>query len=214
MIKAVLWDFGGVLTTSPFEAFAKFEAARNLPENFVRQINSTNPDSNAWARFERSEVSLDEFDALFEAESSALGHPVPGKEIIKLLAGNVRPNMVTALKRCAEKFNCTCLTNNVAAGKGPGMTRDAAMQAEVTAVMGLFNQVIESSKIGLRKPDPKIYEYACEQMGVTPDQVVYLDDLGINLKPAAAMGMKTIKVVSEEQALQDLEAAVGFSLKR
>lgn len=211
MITAILWDFGGVLTTSPFEAFARFEREQGLPENFIRQVNSTNPDSNAWAQFERSAVTLEEFDGLFEAESKALGHAIRGTEIIKLLAGDVRPRMVGALKRCAEKFNCTCLTNNVAAGKGPGMTRDPAAHAEVQEVMALFNQVIESSKIGLRKPDPKIYEFACSEMGVTPDQVVYLDDLGINLKPAAKMGMQTIKVVSEDQALVDLQKAVGLS---
>ncbi|USG60617.1 HAD-IA family hydrolase [Sneathiella marina] len=212
MIKAVLWDFGGVLTTSPFDSFTRFEKERGLPENFIRRINSTNPDTNAWAKFERSDVTLDEFDKLFEIESEALGHSIAGIEIIKLLAGDVRPRMVQALKNCREKFNCTCLTNNVAAGKGPGMTRDAMAQAEVKDVMAIFNQVIESSKIGLRKPDPRIYEFACSEMGVTADEVVYLDDLGINLKPASAMGMKTIKVISEDQALRDLEEAVGISL--
>lgn len=211
MIKAILWDFGGVLTTSPFEAFARFERQQGLPADFIRRINSTNPDSNAWAKFERSEVTMEEFDKLFEVESGALGHAIPGTEIIKLLAGEVRPNMVNALKICGEQYNCTCLTNNVAAGKGPGMMRDATAQAEVEKVMSLFRQVIESSKIGLRKPDPRIYEYACEQMEVTPEEVVYLDDLGINLKPAAALGMKTIKVVSEEQALRDLSAAANLS---
>lgn len=211
MIKAILWDFGGVLTTSPFEAFARFERQQGLPADFIRRINSTNPDSNAWAKFERSEVTMEEFDKLFEVESGAFGHAIPGTEIIKLLAGEVRPNMVNALKICGEQYNCTCLTNNVAAGKGPGMMRDATAQAEVEKVMSLFRQVIESSKIGLRKPDPRIYEYACEQMEVTPEEVVYLDDLGINLKPAAALGMKTIKVVSEEQALRDLSAAANLS---
>lgn len=211
MIKAILWDFGGVLTTSPFEAFARFETEQGLPKDFIRRINSTNPDSNAWAKFERSDVTMEEFDKLFESESGALGHAIPGTEIIKLLAGDVRPNMVNALRICGEKYNCTCLTNNVAAGKGPGMTRDAAAQAEVANVMAMFRQVIESSKIGLRKPDPRIYEYACEQMEVIPEEVVYLDDLGINLKPAAAMGMKTIKVVSEAQALEDLSGAANIS---
>lgn len=212
MIKAVLWDFGGVLTTSPFDSFTRFEKEKGLPENFIRQINSTNPDTNAWAKFERSDVTLEEFDKLFEMESEVFGHSIGGIEIIKLLAGDVRPRMVQALKACREKFNCTCLTNNVAAGKGPGMTRDAMAQAEVMEVMALFNQVIESSKVGLRKPDPRIYEFACSEMGVAAEEVVYLDDLGINLKPASAMGMKTIKVVSENQALEELAEAVGISL--
>src|SRR5690606_7586985 len=179
--------------------------------DFIRKINATNPDTNAWAQFERSEITLDQFDRLFEAECAALGHSVAGADIIALLGGAARPNMVNALKICREKYICTCLTNNVASGKGPGMARDAASQAAVREVMALFTQVIESSKIGLRKPDPKIYEYACEQMGVAPEEVVYLDDLGINLKPAAAMGMTTIKEVSEAQALRDLPAASGLS---
>ncbi|TNE33675.1 MAG: HAD family hydrolase [Alphaproteobacteria bacterium] len=211
MTKAILWDFGGVLTTSPFEAFARFEKERGLPVDFIRRVNSTNPDTNAWAKFERSEVSLDEFDGLFHEESTALGQGVQGIEIIRLLSGDVRPRMVKALELCRENFICTCLTNNVAAGKGPGMSRDEAAQAEVKAVMALFQEVIESSKIGLRKPDPRIYEYACERMGVSPEEVIYLDDLGINLKPAAAMGMTTIKVVSENQALADLSKASGLT---
>lgn len=210
MVSAILWDFGGVLTTSPFEAFARFERQQGLPTDFLRSINATNPDHNAWAKFERSEVTLDEFDKLFAEESHARSHLVPGREVIKLLAGDIRPNMVAALKKCAEKFNCTCLTNNVPAGKGPGMARDAEMQARVKEVMGIFHQVIESSKIGLRKPDPRIYEYACAQMEVAPREVVYLDDLGINLKPAAQMGMKTIKVISEQQALDDLSKALNI----
>lgn len=210
MITAILWDFGGVLTTSPFEAFSRFEKTQNLQPGFIRKINSTNPDTNAWAKFERSEVTFAEFDKLFEEEAVALGNAVSGADVVKLLAGNLRPRMVEALKICRQQFNCTCLTNNVTAGKGPGMMRDEKALIAVKDVMGLFRQVIESSKIGFRKPDPRIYEYACEQMGVGPEQVVYLDDLGINLKPAAKMGMKTIKVVSEAQALEDLESATGL----
>ncbi len=211
MITAVLWDFGGVLTSSPFEAFARFEKEKGLPENFLRKINSTNPNSNAWAKFERSEVSAQQFDSLFLEESAALGHPVGGNEVIRLLSGNIRPRMVAALKKISEDRKCVCLTNNVPAGHGPGMSKTKEMQDAVIEVMGLFEKVIESSKIGMRKPDPKIYEFACSEMNVTPDQVLYLDDLGVNLKPAAAMGMKTIKVVTEEQALIDLGAALDQS---
>ncbi len=208
-IEAVLWDFGGVLTTSPFEAFNRYEREKGLPENFLRTVNSTNPDHNAWAKFERSQVTAEEFDTLFLKESTALGDPVPGGDVIQRLSGDLRPRVIAALKAIAEDMPCVCLTNNVSAGKGPGMSRSEEAQKAVLEVMSLFSQVIESSKIGMRKPDPEIYKYTCEQMGKKPDQILYLDDLGVNLKPAAAMGMKTIKVLNEDQLLSDLGAALG-----
>ncbi len=211
MISAVLWDFGGVLTTSPFEAFNRFEKEKGLPDNFLRTVNSTNPNANAWAKFERSDITAEEFDTLFLDESTALGHAVRGNDVIALLSGDLRPRVVAALERIATGRKCVCLTNNVSAGHGPGMSRTDEAQKAVSGVMKLFDQVIESSKIGMRKPDPEIYKYACREMGVEPAEVLYLDDLGINLKPAAAMGMKTIKVLNEVQALTDLGEALDQS---
>ncbi|PCJ68972.1 MAG: HAD family hydrolase [Rhodobiaceae bacterium] len=212
-IQAVIWDFGGVLTSSPFEAFNRFEAERGLPKDFIRQVNSTNPDSNAWALFERSDISLDVFDEKFSEEAKALGGAVTGREVVSLLSGDIRPAMVTALKRCKEHFKVGCITNNVSAGKGAGMARSQDKATAVADVMALFDHVIESSKIGMRKPDPRIYEMACETLGVDANKSIYLDDLGINLKPARALGMTTIKVLNGEQALKELEAAVGLSLR-
>ncbi len=213
MVDAVIWDFGGVLTSSPFEAFNRFEAERKLPHDFIRQVNSTDPDTNAWALFERSEISAAEFDEKFAVEADLLGGQVRGQEVIDLLAGDIRPEMVEALKRCKAKFKVGCITNNVPAGKGAGMARSEEKAAKVSEVMALFDHVIESSKIGIRKPDPKIYTMACEALGVETSQTVYLDDLGINLKPARALGMTTIKVLNAAQALDELEAVVGFSLR-
>lgn len=212
MIEAVIWDFGGVLTSSPFEAFNRYEAERGLAKDFIRSINATNPDTNAWALFERSECSLAEFDRLFADESEAKGARIPGRDIIELLSGDIRPEMVTALKRCKERAKVGCITNNVSAGEGAGMARSHEKAAAVQEIMSLFDHVIESSKAGIRKPDPRIYEMACSALGVSAAASVYLDDLGINLKPAKALGMTTIKVVTPEQALKDLEAAVGFSV--
>ena len=212
MVEAVIWDFGGVLTSSPFEAFNRYEREKGLPANFIRGINATNPDTNAWALFERSECSFEEFDKLFAEESAAKGNRVPGRDIIELLSGDIRPEMVTALKRCKERARVGCITNNVSAGAGAGMARSTAKAEAVAEVMSLFDHVIESSRVGIRKPDPRIYQMACEALGVSATASVYLDDLGINLKPAKALGMTTIKVVSPEQALRDLEAAVGFSV--
>jgi len=210
MIEAVIWDFGGVLTSSPFEAFARYERERGLPENFIRGINATNPDTNAWALFERSEVTLEQFDELFAQEAIAKGHEVRGRDVVELLAGDIRPTVVNALKACKARVKVGCITNNVPAGKGAGMARSEDKAAQVAEVMALFDHVIESSKLGIRKPDPRIYELACETLGVSPANCVYLDDLGINLKPAKMLGMTTIKVVEPGQAMTELEAAVGF----
>ncbi len=209
-LQAVIWDFGGVLTSSPFEAFTRYEQENGLPTDFVRSVNAVNIQENAWAKLERSEVNADEFDVLFRDESRALGHEVPGKDILGLLSGSVRPSVVNALKVCKSKVKVGCITNNAPIGKGAGMSSDANKAAQVSEIMTLFDHVIESSKLGIRKPDPRIYALMCEALDVDPARCVYLDDLGINLKPARAMGMHTIKVLNEAQLLQDLKGATGF----
>ena len=210
MIEAVLWDFGGVLTTSPFEAFNRFEVERGIAPDFIRTINATNPEDNAWARFESSRISLDEFDEAFAVESEAAGHRITGREVVALLSGDLRPRMVSVLKQCKEHYRVGCITNNVKSGSGPGMARDAGKAAAVGDVMALFDVVVESSIEGMRKPDPKIYELTCERLGVSPARAVFLDDLGINLKPARALGMATIKVLNEDQAIDELYDLTGL----
>lgn len=209
-IKAVVWDFGGVFSTSPFEAFNVYEAERGLPTDLIRKINSIDPDTNAWARLERSEVSAEEFDGLFAAEAEREGFSVPGKDILALLSGRIRPKVVDALEACKAHFKVGCITNNAPIGKGTSMTNDPEKAKLVEKIFSNFDHVIESSKVGLRKPDPKIYELMCEALSVAPAECVYLDDLGINLKPARAMGMTTIKVLNEAQLLSDLSEAVGL----
>jgi putative hydrolase of the HAD superfamily len=200
--SAVLWDFGGVILSSPFEAFNHYERDHGLPTDFIRTVNATDPHENAWARLERNELSPADFDAVFADESEALGHRVPGRDVLGLLAGEIRPEMVALLDRVKEAGYVTaCLTNNVV---GDHATDERAMQ--VGAVMMRFDAIVESSKVGVRKPEPRFYEIACELLGVSPTQCVFLDDLGINLKPAAAMGMATIKVLTAEQAIRDLTA--------
>jgi putative hydrolase of the HAD superfamily len=207
--RAVFWDFGGVILSSPFDAFLQYEAQKGLPEGFLRSVNATNPDANAWALLERNEVSPRDFDALFLAESTALGHPVPGADVLKLLAGEIRPAMVEALDTVkAAGYAMACLTNNVVGGDGATPERRTA----VAAVMARFDAVIESSKVGCRKPETRFYEIACETLQVSPHECVFLDDLGVNLKPAAAMGMHTIKVINPDDALAALSAALQLSL--
>ena len=211
---AVIWDFGGVITSSPFEAFARFETANELPKDFIRSINATNPDTNAWALFERSEIDADAFDTAFQAEAAARGHSVRGADVLALLAGDIRPEMVAVLQRLIdEDYKIGCITNNVKTGSGAGMARSMDKAAAVEGVMELFSHVIESSKVGIRKPDQEIYKMACAALDVTPERAVFLDDLGVNLKPARALGMATIKVAGAEQAISELETLLGHPLR-
>ncbi len=212
-IAAVLWDFGGVILSSPFDAFAAYEREAGLPENFIRGLNARNPDSNAWARMERSDISRDEFVVAFEAEARAAGHPLDGRRVLSSISGEIRPEMVEALRRVRTRHRVACITNNMKSGDGPGMAASQERARQVAEIMGLFEHVVESSRLGMRKPDPRIYRHACDLLGVKPEACVYLDDLGINLKPARAMGMRTIKVGDPAIAIAELEATVGFALR-
>jgi putative hydrolase of the HAD superfamily len=210
--STVIFDFGGVITSSPFEAFNRMEAERGLPQDFVRRVNATNPDDNAWAKFERAEIDAAVFDVQFAKEAETLGHALDGASVIACLAGDIRPDMVAALDELKQAgFALGCITNNVRAGRGTAMAANAEKAAAVEAVMVRFDHVIESSKAGVRKPDPRIYQMMCEALDVAASQCIYLDDLGINCKPAAALGMAAIKVTSGEQALADLSALLPLT---
>lgn len=211
--KAVIFDFGGVITASPFEAFNRLEAERGLPRDFIRSVNAANPDSNAWALFERAEIDAARFDELFAAEAAALGHALDGASVLAVLSGSIRPAMVAALDTLkSAEYRLACITNNVPAGHGAGMARSGDKRDAYEQIFARFEHVIESSKAGVRKPDPRIYLMMCEALALEPAQCVYLDDLGINCKPAAQLGMHAIKVVSGEQALADLSAVLGLAL--
>ena len=199
----MLWDFGGVILDSPFDGFARYEEDHGLPAGFLRTVNAANPDDNAWARLERGEVGLDEFAALFEQEARAAGGNVEAAGVLALLSGRPRPEMVEAVRRCADRLPTGLVTNNFTLGES---------RQELQEILALFHVVIESFRVGLRKPDPRIYELACDALGVMPEGTVFLDDLGINLKPARAMGMTTIKVVDPASALRELEGVLGFPL--
>lgn len=206
MKRAVLWDFGGVILSSPFEAFNRYEAEQGLPTDFIRSVNATNPHDNAWAQLERSDIGGAEFDRQFADESEALGNRVPGGDVLALLSGDIRPEMVDLLDRVkAAGYLVACLTNNVVS-EGRADERSVAL----AKVMARFDVVVESSKVGCRKPELRFYEIACELLDVQPHECVFLDDLGINLKPAAAMGMSTIKVLNAPQAIADLTALLAL----
>jgi len=200
---AVLWDFGGVITTSPFEAFATYERAHDLPENFIRRLNATDPDTNAWAAFERGEVDIDEFARRFEDEARRAGGQLDARAVVDCIRGSVRPRMVEAVRRCRRSFKSALLTNNFSVGGTTGAHEDLLHE---------FDVVVESSLVGCRKPDPRFYRMACELLEIEPSDAVFLDDLGINLKPARALGMRTIKVGDPDDALRELEELTGLQL--
>ena len=206
-IAAVIWDFGGVLTSSPFEAFTRFEIANALPPGFLRKVNATHPNENAWARLERNEVDPEAFDHAFANDSRALGHEVRGRDVLPLVTGTIRPAMVEALRRISRRLKTGCITNNFAAM--PTGTAGIPYRQEI---MSLFDHVIESAKAGIRKPDPRIYRMMAQALDVAPHACVYLDDLGVNLKPAREMGMHTIKVGEAAPAIAALQTLVGFEL--
>ncbi len=209
----IIFDFGGVITSSPFEAFNRLEAEKGVPKDSVRRINTANPDDNAWAKFERAELDGAGFDEAFAEEARAIGVELRGSDVLAVLAGDVRPNMVATLDRLKTAgFTISCITNNVPAGKGAGMAMDDEKAAAVKAIMKRFDHIIESSKAGVRKPDPRIYQMMCEALDVQPQHCIYLDDLGINCKPAAQLGMSAIKVSNEEQALGELSALLEIEL--
>ncbi|WP_409331206.1 HAD-IA family hydrolase [Trujillonella humicola] len=209
-VSAVVFDLGGVLTGSPMAAFGAYEAEAGLPEGLIRRLNSTDPDRNAWARFERGELDTEAFVDTFEAEALAAGHRVDARRVLAALAGELRPAMVaavTALRRAGVPL--ALLSNNVAPMERTGRLGE---------LLGLFDAVVESSVEGVRKPEPVIYLRALERLSaavgrpVAAGDCAYLDDLGINLKPARALGMHTVKVVDPEAALAELSALVGLDL--
>ena len=196
--KAIIWDFGGVITSSPFDAFNEFEEVNGLPKDIIRIINSENPDMNAWAQFESNSITIDQFDDLFLKEAKTKGFDIKGRDIIKLLKGSIRENMVSFLRELKSNFKLGCITNNVKPSS------EENTDNETKEAMSIFDHVIESSIVGIRKPNPEIYMMSCDALNVSPDQCIYLDDLGINLKPARELGMTTIKVIQPEDAIQEV----------
>ncbi|MGH3744295.1 MAG: HAD-IA family hydrolase, partial [Mycobacteriales bacterium] len=204
--RAVLFDLGGVVFDSPLDGFARYEAEVGLPANFLRTLNATNSDDNAWARFERGQLDRDAFVVAFEAEALAAGQRLSGLQVLEALKGDVRPAMVEALHRIrAAEIRTAAVTNNIAPM--------ASGERDVSELLGLFDVVVESSVVGVRKPEEAFYRIALDALGVAAHECVYLDDLGVNLKPARALGMTTIKVHGADTALAELEDHLGLPLR-
>jgi putative hydrolase of the HAD superfamily len=200
---AVLFDFGGVLANGPFDAFARYERDNGLPDGFVRAMNARDHETNAWAHLERGDVSLDQFFDLFEGEARSAGAVVDARAILDMLQGEIRPAMLEAVRLCHQHFKTGLLTNNF-------VRIDDGERFKMLA--GLFDAIVESAVEGVRKPDPRFYLIACERLAVEPSRCIFLDDLGVNLKPARALGMATIKVTDPTEALAQLGSLTAMRL--
>lgn len=211
--RAVIFDFGGVFTTSPVENFAAFERARGLPDRFIGGVIKARLDDGAFAQFERAEIGVDEFCRLFAEETRAAGYEIAGHEFLPLLDVALKPEMIEAHRRIRNAGLLTgCITNNFPHGKNDG---GAPSGAAAAGVLAAFDHVIESSKAGVRKPERKIYEMMVDALGVEARACIFIDDLGVNLKPAQAMGMATIKAPFGDitPAINELSALLGLRLR-
>ncbi len=206
--RAVTFDLGGVVFPSPLDVFRAYEREHGLPDRFISRVVVADPEGGAWARLERGELTVESFATEFEAECGAAGGRVDAQALMAAVGQGfaARPEMLAALRAIrAHGLKTGALTNNwVADEPSPGGVR---------ALDDVFDVVVESAVEGLRKPDPRVYELACERLRVQPDESVFLDDLGVNLKSARTLGMTTIKVDDPAEALAELAGVLGFTLE-
>ena len=212
-IRAVLFDFGGVILSSPIDGFHAYERSAGLPPRFLQTLNTFEPDTNAWACAERGEIDEDTFYARFEAEALARGYAIDARAVTRTLTGTIRAEMVDAVRALRPRYRTACLTNNMRLGQGTAMSPTPALAADIAEAMAVFDHVVESRVLGTRKPEVAFFERACAIVGVAPEHCVFLDDLGVNLKTARALGMATIKVGDPAVALAELAAVLAASTR-
>ena len=191
-IKLILWDYGGVLTYSPFLNIKDFEKFSNIEQNSIIKINSNRPFVNAWAKLEKNLISFTEFSSLFKEEAKNIGiNHIDPMKLLECLEVSLNKSMVSLLKKVSKKYTCACLTNNF---KKKNFT--------FNRIKNNFDYIFESSKIGLRKPEKEIYLYVQKKMKVKAQEILFIDDLGINLKPARELGFITYKFVNTEDTIE------------
>jgi len=205
-IAGVLFDIGGVVQDSPLHAIARYERDHGLTPDAINRAVVASGEAGAWSRLERGELTVEAWCAPFEADCRAHGIAVDGRRLMRYIAdaGRERPQMLRAIARLRGRgLRVGALTNNWAredAEPGPHRLR------------AHFDVVIESQAVGMRKPDARIYQLACRELGVAPVETAFLDDIGLNLKSARALGLHTIKVSDPDVALRELSVLVGFDL--
>ena len=203
-IKTIIFDFGGVITNSPIEGFKNLEKTHGYSKGLITGINMNNPDNNAWARSERGEIEIDTFLSQFEQEALDIGHDINADEILIQLYGSPRPIMIKKIISLSKsnKYKLICLTNVL---KGIKKFMPKEREEVVNNIMSYFDKIYESYKIGMRKPEARIYEYIIKDLEINPKETIFLDDLGMNLKTARQLGINTIKVVDPIEAIKTLD---------
>lgn len=203
--RAVIFDIGGVIVDSPMNGIARYEREKGLEAGFVNRHIAASGGDGAWARLEQGKTSLEDFYAAFDRECAGAGAPdLSARELMESMRGSSghRPQMLEAVRRIrARGLAAAALTNN---WKIDGAENTLSIH---------FDHFVESSVVGLNKPDPRIYLHTCDLIGIEPSEAIFLDDIGRNLKAARQLGMATIKVSAPDPALGELEGLLGFALR-
>ena len=208
MYRAVVFDLGGVVLRSPLREIDRWEAEHGLPAGITAEVVLSGGPAGPWQRLERGELDLAAFVPAFAAAFADRGFEVDVGELMDRIHGTAepRPEMLDAVDAIRRRGLATAaLTNN-------WPTPDGAFVA--AELRRRFDVVVESWREGVRKPDPEIYLRTLHRLGVPAEAVVFLDDIGANLKTARALGMRTIKVDDPAAALADLAGALGFDPRR
>ena len=203
-IKTIIFDFGGVITNSPIEGFKLLEEKHGYDKGIITNINMNNPDNNAWAKSERGEIDINTFLEEFEKEALSIGQKINAKEILQQLYGSLRKNMINKIKllSTSKKYKLICLNNVL---KGVDIFTPKERVEAVKNVMSYFDIIYESYKLNMRKPEARIYQYILKELNIEPQETVFLDDLGMNLKSARQLGINTIKVIEPNDAIYELD---------
>ncbi len=206
-LKAVIFDIGGVLTSSPVVAIRDYATRENIDYTVLGPMIADH--DCAWSRWERSEITSAQFLTQFETEGRDRGIAVSAQDVMDAAFGGQasREEMLAVVRFLRGRVRLGAITNNVLREAPARETRPFVLEE-------LFEVVIESAKVGLRKPDPRIYRMACDALSVEPPEAAFLDDIGANLKGARALGMTSIRVDHTTSAIDELEAALGFALPR
>jgi len=237
VIRAVIFDIGGVVIGSPVVGVTKFEKLHHLPPHYLNALITAHGENGSFQRLERGELSMEEFLNQFTKEMSQVklgnrayekycqrfGQPCPplpkslnidGREMWStMMAESTRadPIMVEAIRRLRNdgRYKVVALTNNWVTNSSSG--------PDASYLITLFDAYFESSVVGLRKPDPAFFLYALDKLGIQRDQagsVIFLDDIGHNLKSAKNLGFRTIRVLPSKsiEAVRELGQMVEMEL--
>ncbi len=203
MIRAVVFDFAGVLTSSPFDGVLAYESELGYPPGSLVHLMVGDygeaDGEHPWHRLERGEIEASAFWLDLKERAAAAALPISLREFVSRFAGSftVRESYVDVARRLRPAYRTAVLTNNV--------REFAAVWRDMIGVDDLFDAVVDSSDVGIRKPHPDVYLHTCAALEVDPWEAVFLDDSPPNVEGALAVGMAAIWVDDAEGALGELE---------